>query len=124
MKTQSLLIQKRARLLKKKKSIRSKIFGTSERPRISVKKTSANLYIQAIDDEKGFTIESISSLVSEKAKSRRNVTRELANDMGSELASKLLKKGVEKAVFDRNGSPYHGKVKEVAEGIRKAGLFL
>ena len=104
--------------LKRKARIRKKLFGTSERPRLAVFKSRTNIYIQAIDDEAGKTLFSTSSL---KLKEKNKPT-EVAEKVGQDLGKKLIQKRIQKAVFDRGGYIYHGRVKAVAEGVRKAGL--
>ena len=104
--------------LKRKARIRKKLFGTSERPRLAVFKSRTNIYIQAIDDEAGKTLFSTSSL---KLKEKNKPT-EVAEKVGQDLGKKLIQKKIQKAVFDRGGYIYHGRVKAVAEGVRKAGL--
>ena len=103
--------------------IRKKVRGTVERPRMSVRMSNKNIYVQFIDDEAGHTLASISS----KAKSVENRDKLSANvDSATEigkLAGEAAKAaGFETAVFDRNGARYHGKVKALADAAREAGL--
>lgn len=93
---------------RRKLRIRSKIKGTSIRPRLSVFKSNKSLYAQVIDDEIGKTI------VFEKGKN--------AKEIGMKIAEKSLKKKIKKIVFDKGGYSYHGKIKAVAEGAREGGL--
>ena len=97
--------------------VRSKVKGTSEKPRVSVFRSNKAIRVQLIDDEKGNTIVSVNSIADKK----KNPT-EQSRAIGIELAEKAKKKGVTKAVFDRSGFAYHGRVKEVAEGVREGGL--
>ncbi len=97
--------------------VRAKVKGTSERPRISVFRSNKAIRAQLIDDSKGNTLVSVSS-VEEKKKS----PMEDARAVGVKLAKEAKKKGIKKAVFDRSGFAYHGKVKMVAEGAREGGL--
>ena len=103
--------------------IRKKVHGTVERPRMSVRMSNKNIYVQFIDDESGHTLASVSS----KAKSVEN-REKLAANVGSakeigKLAGEAAKAaGFETAVFDRNGARYHGKVKALADAAREAGL--
>lgn len=90
------------------KKIRAKISGTSTRPRLSVFKSNTAMYAQLIDDERATTLIS--------AKGRE------AEKVGAEIAKKAMAKKIEKVVFDRGGYIYTGKVKQLAEGARKAGL--
>lgn len=107
-----------SRRLRIKRSIRTKISGTSERPRLSVFRSNRAIYAQIIDDVTGVTLASATSATSEKAAS--NV--ESSNLVGKEIAAKALEKGITQVVFDRSGYLYHGKVKSLAEGAREAGL--
>ena len=99
--------------------IHAKIQGTTEIPRISIFLSSKQIYAQMIDDVKGHTLVSASSYDIEK-KSAAN--QELALEVGKLLAEKAKAKKITKAVFDRSGYKYHGKVKALAEGARASGL--
>jgi large subunit ribosomal protein L18 len=102
--------------------IRSKIVGTSERPRLCVFRSLKHIYGQLIDDEKGHTILTVSSLAKElKGDSRQGNIKE-AQAVGTLLAAKAREKGIEKVVFDRGGYLYHGRVKALAEAAREGGL--
>lgn len=101
-----------------KKGIRRKISGTAEMPRISVFKSNKAIYAQLIDDLKGHTLAAASS--KELGKSQVNV--EVSKEVGKKFGEKAKAAGIEQVVFDRNGYPYHGKVKAFAEGAREAGL--
>ncbi|MGO9743151.1 MAG: 50S ribosomal protein L18 [Roseiarcus sp.] len=93
------------------------------RPRLSVFRSSAQIYAQVIDDEKGVTLAAASSLekaLREELKSGANV--EAARRVGKELAERARRAGVDKVVFDRGGYMYHGRVKALAEGAREGGL--
>lgn len=92
------------------KRIRAKVIGTKERPRLSVFRSNKYVFLQLIDDGKGETIASIRS--------------DSAFDAGKILAEQALKNNIKKAVFDRGGYVYSGRVKQVAEGARKGGLQL
>ena len=99
--------------------IRTKVAGTSERPRLSVFRSNTGIYAQIIDDTQGRTLAAASS---------KQVTAEggngvaLAAAVGRQLATVALEKGVTKVVFDRSGYLYHGRVKSLAEGAREGGL--
>lgn len=109
---------KRAR---RKLSIRAKIVGTQERPRMSVFRSNMNVYAQIIDDTKGITICSCSSVDKEiAAKGKCNKT--IAVKVGELLSKRAKEKGIKSLVFDRNGYKYHGVIKEIAESCRKAGI--
>ena len=106
------------RRLRIKRSIRNKISGTAERPRLSVFRSNKAIYAQIIDDTTGKTLVAASSAKLDDAKA--NV--ETSNIVGKEIAAKALEKGITQVVFDRSGYLYHGKVKSLAEGAREAGL--
>lgn len=110
--------------LRKKQGIRKHIFGTAECPRLSVFRSLKHIYVQAIDDENGVTIASASSVDKEVKNQIEGTTSNIAaaKTIGKSVAEKLVGKGVTKAVFDRNGILYHGRVKAVADGAREAGL--
>lgn len=107
-------IEKRIR---RRKRIRSKIFGTAKKPRLSVFKSNKYLSAQLIDDEKGTTLVSESSV---KAKGKNGT--EKSKNVGLELAKKAKAKKITDIVFDRGGYIYTGKVKALAEGAREGGL--
>ena len=106
--------QKRKRL---KAKIRTKIFGTSATPRLSVFRSNTFIYVQLIDDENGITLASASDV-----KIKKGTKVERATQVGAELAKNALAKGISKIVFDRNGFKYTGRVLSLAEGARKGGL--
>ena len=111
------MITKLERRIKIKYRVRKKIFGTAERPRMSVFRSNKQIYVQIIDDEAAKTLVSASSLGMEKM----NKTEQAAK-VGELVAEKAIKAGYDTVVFDRNGYLYHGRVKQVAEAARKAGL--
>ena len=103
--------------------VRGKISGTAERPRLCVYRSLANIYAQVIDDEVGRTLAAASTLDAEvKAQLEGKNKKEAANLVGEIVARRALDKGVKEVVFDRGGYLYTGRVAEVAEGARKAGL--
>jgi large subunit ribosomal protein L18 len=109
---------------KRKKRIRKHLSGTTEKPRLSVFRSSKHIYAQLIDDTCGETIASASSLdniLKEKPKFENKVS--LASFVGEVLAERAMARGVKKIVFDRNGFLYHGRVKALSEGARKGGLI-
>jgi large subunit ribosomal protein L18 len=115
-------VKKQARL-KRKKRIRKKIFGTLERPRLTVFRSNRHIYAQLVDDGSGKTLVSASSL--DKAfreESDPGDKTQVAEKIGKTIASRAIDKGIKKVVFDRNGFLYHGRVKAVSEGARKGGL--
>ena len=106
--------------------LRKRITGTSERPRLTVYRSQVHIYAQAVDDRAGRTLVSASSLepavkgaMEGKA---RGSTRAGAGLVGKTIAERLIAKGITKAVFDRNGFLYHGRIRAVAEAARGAGL--
>jgi large subunit ribosomal protein L18 len=99
--------------------IRRKLAGTEERPRLSIHRTLTNIYAQVIDDQKGETLVSASSLAL-KLKTGGNIAA--AKEIGKAVAEAAVAKGVKKVVFDRGGYLYHGRVKALADAAREAGL--
>lgn len=105
------------RRTRRKLRVRSKVFGTANRPRLSVFKSGMHIYAQLIDDKAEKTIVSASDLKMKKG--TKSVVAEL---VGQELAKKAIAKKVKEVTFDRNGFAYHGRIKALAEGARKGGL--
>ena len=101
------------------KRIRAKLSGTTERPRLNVYRSLNHIYAQVIDDQKGETIVSASS-IQLKLKTGGNVAT--AKEIGKTVAELAVKKGVKKVVFDRGGYLYHGRIKALADAAREAGL--
>ncbi|MDD5791558.1 MAG: 50S ribosomal protein L18 [Erysipelotrichaceae bacterium] len=99
--------------------IRTKLSGTAECPRLNVFRSNAHIHCQIIDDVKGVTLVSCSS-VELKLANGGNV--EAAKTVGTEIAKRALEKGITSVVFDRGGYVYHGRVKAVADAAREAGL--
>jgi large subunit ribosomal protein L18 len=112
------MIKKIARRLRIKASIRTKVSGTAEQPRLTVFRSNSQIYAQVIDDQKGQTLASASSL---SIKDKMTKT-EKAAQVGKLIADAAKKAGVERVVFDRNGYLYHGRVKSLADAAREAGL--
>ena len=102
--------------------IRKKVAGTAERPRLCVSFTNKHVYAQAIDDEAGKTLVSVSSLSKDLKADKLSANRESAVKLGKAFADKAKAAGVETVVFDRHGRPYHGRVKDFAEAVREAGI--
>ena len=106
--------------------IRKRMRGTATQPRLSVFRSGSHIYVQVIDDLAGQTLASASSLEAEvKAKMTDGAkagNNKGAGVVGTTIAERLKSKGISKVVFDRNGFLYHGRVREVAEAARKAGL--
>ena len=114
---------KNAKRLQRHKRVRRKVFGTPQRPRLCVFRSSNNIYAQIIDDTNRVTIVAASSL-DEAVKGAVNHTgnKEAAKLVGEMVAKKAVEKGITEVVFDRGGYIYHGRIKELAEGAREAGL--
>ncbi len=106
--------------------IRKRVHGTAERPRVTVFRSIKHIYVQAVDDMTGRTI--VSAASSEPAvkdkfpKGAQGGNKVGAEAVGAAIAERLQAKGIKKAVFDRNGFLYHGRIRAVAEAARKAGL--
>ncbi len=105
------------RRIKIKYRIRKSIFGTAERPRMSVFRSNKQIYVQVINDQNGTTLASASSLGMETMPKIQQ-----AEKVSELVAKKAIEVGVSSVVFDRNGYLYHGRVKQLAEGARKGGL--
>ena len=118
----SMNIRKQARL-KRKKRIRKKIHGTPQRPRLSVFRSAKHTYAQLVDDSTGRTLAAASTM-DQKAKDAPKFENKVAaaNYIGKLIGERALGIGIEKIVFDRNGYMYHGRVKSLSKGARKAGL--
>ena len=109
--------------LKRKKRIRKKMIGTVERPRLSVFRSAKHIYSQIIDDSQGITLVTASTTekeIREQQKFENKIAA--AAYIGQLLAERASQKGIKSVVFDRNGFLYHGRVKAVSDGARKAGL--
>ena len=114
-----MAVNKEQRRLRIRRSIRTKISGTSARPRLSVFRSNKNIYAQLIDDLTGQTLVAISSAKLEAADANKT---QVSTEAGKELAKKALEKGITEVVFDRSGYLYHGRVKSLADGAREGGL--
>ena len=108
---------------KRKVSIRKRITGTAERPRLSVFRSSKHIYAQAIDDTTGAVLAAASDLeAAVQGDLEGKNKKDKARVVGKAIAAKLLAKQVASVVFDRNGYLYHGRVAQVADGAREGGL--
>jgi len=115
--------QYKAMLLQKRKwRIRKKVSGTAARPRLSVKFSSKHIYAQAINDEAGTTLLCVSSLAPDLRKQKLAANLAGAKALGLAFSEKAKAAGLSQVVFDRNGRPYHGKVKVFADAAREGGL--
>ena len=106
----------------RRRRVRSKVVGTSERPRLSVFRSNKYITLQLIDDDKGETLLQISDLNLNKKKKRTKT--EMAYEVGEKIAEDAKKKKIKKAVFDKGGYAYRGRVKAASEGARKGGLII
>lgn len=105
--------------------IRKRVIGSEKKPRVSVYRSNKNIFVQLIDDTLGKTLVSASTMKikeAENAKSQNSKKLTRAEKVGEALAKDAIKKNVKKIVFDRGGYKYHGRVKALAEGLRKGGL--
>ncbi len=114
------IIEKNRKLAKRKAHIRKSISGTPERPRMTVFRSNLHMYVQVIDDVAGRTLVSASTLEAE-LKGLKNCVAD-AEKLGEAVGKRLLAKNIDTVVFDRNGYIYHGIVKSIADGARKAGV--
>ncbi|MBP1626639.1 MAG: ribosomal protein [Holophagaceae bacterium] len=108
---------------KTKTRIRGRISGTTERPRMTIFKSLKRIYVQVVDDSKGITLASASSLEKEiRGTIQNGANIEAAKVVGARIAARLIEQGIKAVVFDRNGYVYHGRVKALADSAREAGL--
>ena len=117
-------VKKQIQRLRRKKHVRKNVSGTPDRPRLTVFRSQKNIYAQIVDDTVGRTLVAAST----QDKPLREQLGEgggnqaAAEVVGSALAAKAVQAGIRKVVFDRNGYPFHGRVKELADAARKGGL--
>jgi len=114
------MLEKNRKRLRRKVHIRKRINGTTERPRMTVTKSNRSLSVQVIDDTKGHTLVSASSLEKDLRNMKINVAG--AAQLGEIIGKRLLEKNIKSVVFDRNGYLYHGVIKALADGSRKTGI--
>ena len=109
---------------RRKKTIRNKVFGTPERLRFSVFKSNTGVYAQIIDDLKGHTIVSASSIDKEtKTKITKEINKtDISKVVGGVIANRAIAKNINQVVFDRNGNIYTGRIKALADAARESGL--
>ena len=108
-----------ARRLKRRRRVRAKVRGTAERPRVSVFRSNRGIFAQLIDDDAGRTLAAVNWT---EADLRTRKPMDQARRAGELLAERAKAAGIERAVFDRGGYQYHGRVKAFAEGVREGGL--
>lgn len=111
---------KRRRREKRKIRIRKKISGSKKIPRLTVFRSNRYTYVQAIDDSLGHTLASVSNREKELLMLKNQVAD--AHKLGQKMGGRLKEKKIKRVVFDRNGYEYHGIIKSLAEGVRKAGI--
>lgn len=111
---------RKAKRVRRHLRVRKKVFGTPERPRLSVYRSEKNIYAQIIDDINAVTLVAASSV--EKEFAAKGGNKEGAKLVGELVAKKALDKGITEVVFDRGGYIYHGRVQQLAESAREAGL--
>jgi large subunit ribosomal protein L18 len=108
---------------KRKQSIRKRVAGDNDRPRLSVFRSTKHIYVQVIDDDKQGTVIAASDVEPALADSLKGLKKkERAKKVGKIVAERCLKQGIDKVVFDRNGYIYHGRVSALADGAREGGL--
>ena len=106
-----------------RKRIRQRVQGTPERPRLHVFKSNAYIYTQVIDDRKGAVLLTASTLEKEfRAKAKSTKNKDACGLLGAMLGQRLKAAKIEKVVFDRGTHPYHGRIKTLADAIRKEGI--
>lgn len=109
----------------RKARTRRKIYGTPERPRLTVIRSTKHIYAQVIDDTVGHTLVQASTLDKEfRSRGKKAPNKETAKEIGKLIAERAKKKSITKVVFDRGGRVYHGRIQAVAEGAREGGLQL
>jgi large subunit ribosomal protein L18 len=115
--------KRRTGRLHRHQRVRKKVFGTAERPRLNVFRSLSNIYVQIIDDEKGHTLFSASTIDPEAREAIVGKNKsEAAKVVGKLVAERATAAGVTEVVFDRGGYKYHGRVKALADGAREGGL--
>jgi len=114
---------KRQHRVSRHKRVRAKIFGTAECPRVSVFKSNKHVFVQFVNDESGKTLLSnrIQKETGKRQKAQETKTGS-ATKLGEMLAEKAKEVGINEVVFDRGGFKYHGRIKAVADGLRKGGI--
>ncbi len=116
-------VQKREQLQRRHRRVRQRIFGTSQRPRLSVFRSKSHIYAQIIDDAKGLTVAAASTLDASLRKTLKSGgTMQAAKAVGQLLAERAKAVNVNAVVFDRGGRLYHGRIKALADSSREHGL--
>ncbi len=116
-------IDRRVARLRRHRRVRKHVVGTPERPRLNVFRSLHHIYVHVIDDSRGHTLVSASTIDPEVAAQLQGLTKtEQAHVVGKVLAERALSQGIKKVVFDRGGYKYHGRVKALADAAREGGL--
>lgn len=115
-------INKNANRKARHERVRRNLSGTADRPRLNVFKSNENIYAQIIDDIKGITLVSASTLEKELREACAHANRQAAKMVGETIAKRALEAGITSVVFDRGGYIYHGKIRDLADSAREAGL--
>lgn len=116
-------IDKNSNRIARHKRVRKNVFGTPERPRLNVFRSTNNIYVQIVDDVNRVTLASASTLDKEiKSAVAHTGNKEAAKMVGELAAKRAIEKGIKQVVFDRGGYIYHGRIQELANGAREAGL--
>ncbi len=113
------IVKKTLQRKRRKARVRKHVFGTADRPRLTVFRSHKNIYAQIIDDTAGHTMVSASTTVESESSGGNKAA---AKVVGTSLAAKAIEAGIKKVVFDRNGYNYHGRVQELANAAREGGL--
>jgi large subunit ribosomal protein L18 len=117
------IVLKAVRRRRRKLRVRKRVFGTVERPRLTVFRSHKNIYAQIVDDLAGRTLTAASTMEEPlRSTGAYGGNKAAAAAVGARLAQKAVEAGIKRIVFDRNGYAYHGRVKEVADAARKGGL--
>lgn len=116
------LVSRSERRVRKHTRVRKKVAGTAAQPRLNVYRSSKHIYAQLVDDDKGNTLASASSLHAELDSLKTGANKQAAREVGKLIAKLAKDKKIEKVVFDRGGYVYHGRIKELPEGAREGGL--
>jgi large subunit ribosomal protein L18 len=117
------IVEKKVRRARRKMRVRKRVFGTPERPRLSVTRSLKHIYVQLIDDTTGSTLVSVSTNGKDlRAGVGYGGNKAAAEKIGTALADLAKAKGIQAAAFDRNGFRYHGRLKALADAARKGGL--
>ncbi len=114
---------KRKQLERRRQRVRKRLFGTSEHPRLTVRRSLKHIYAQIIDDDRGVTVCSASTMEKGlRPEVAASGNRAAAAKIGQLIAERAKAKGLDRVKFDRNGRSYHGRIKALADAAREAGL--